>query len=54
MQEAVIYVNALPFTARRSAMLNEHDLVPGITGHKIQVLESSLKSSLHGRIQSSK
>ncbi|GMF50019.1 unnamed protein product [Phytophthora fragariaefolia] len=36
----------MPFTARRSAKLNENDLVPGITGHKIQVLESSLKSSL--------
>ncbi|CAH0486831.1 unnamed protein product [Peronospora farinosa] len=49
--EAVIYVNGLPFTARRSAMLNENDLVPGITGHKIQVLESSLKSSLQEELE---
>ncbi|KAI9913867.1 hypothetical protein PsorP6_006652 [Peronosclerospora sorghi] len=36
----------LPFTARRSARLNANDLVPGITGHKVQILESSLKQSL--------
>ncbi|CAI5721166.1 unnamed protein product [Peronospora destructor] len=50
-EEAVIYVNGMPFTARRSAMLNENDLVPGITGHKIQVLESSLKSSLQEELE---
>ncbi|KAL3670213.1 hypothetical protein V7S43_004526 [Phytophthora oleae] len=50
-EEAVIYVNGRPFTARRSAMLNENDLVPGITGHKIQVLESSLKSSLQEELK---
>ncbi|KAI9922792.1 hypothetical protein PsorP6_001819 [Peronosclerospora sorghi] len=44
--EAVIYVRGQPFTARRSARLNENDLVPGITGHKVQILESSLKKSL--------
>ncbi|KAL4155871.1 hypothetical protein PRNP1_007972 [Phytophthora ramorum] len=50
-EEAVIYVNGRPFTARRSAKLNENDLVPGITGHKIQVLESSLKSSLQEELK---
>ncbi|KAE9052072.1 hypothetical protein PR001_g840 [Phytophthora rubi] len=50
-EEAVIYVNGMPFTARRSAKLNENDLVPGITGHKIQVLESSLKSSLQEELK---
>ncbi|GMF17629.1 unnamed protein product [Phytophthora lilii] len=50
-QEAVIYVDGLPFTARCSAKLNENDLVPGITGHKIQVLESSLKSSLQEKLK---
>ncbi|KAI9915624.1 hypothetical protein PsorP6_006858 [Peronosclerospora sorghi] len=45
-EEAVIYVRGKPFTARRSARLNENDLVPGITGHKVQILESSLKQSL--------
>lgn len=47
----MIYVNGMPFTARRSAKLNENDLVPGITGHKIQVLESSLKSSLQEELK---
>ncbi|KAG7390628.1 Paladin [Phytophthora pseudosyringae] len=50
-EEAVVYVNGRPFTARRSAKLNENDLVPGITGHKIQVLESSLKSSLQEELK---
>ncbi|OWZ01872.1 Paladin [Phytophthora megakarya] len=50
-EEAVIYVKGRPFTARRSAMLNENDLVPGITGHKIQVLESSLKNSLQEELK---
>ncbi|KAI9912236.1 hypothetical protein PsorP6_008702 [Peronosclerospora sorghi] len=45
-EEAVIYVRGKPFTARRSARLNENDLMPGITGHKVQILESSLKQSL--------
>ncbi|RLN44102.1 hypothetical protein BBJ29_003775 [Phytophthora kernoviae] len=49
--EAVIYVDGQPFTARRSARLNENDLVPGITGHKIQVLESSLKNSLQEELK---
>lgn len=44
-------MNGMPFTARRSAMLNENDLVPGITGHKIQVLESSLKNSLQEELK---
>ncbi|KAG2776306.1 hypothetical protein Pcac1_g12984 [Phytophthora cactorum] len=52
-EEAVIYVNGRPFTARRSAMLNENDLVPGITGHKIQVLESSMKTSLQEELKAS-
>ncbi|RLN74048.1 hypothetical protein BBJ28_00000356 [Nothophytophthora sp. Chile5] len=47
----VIYVDGRPFTARRSAKLNENDLVPGITGHKIQVLESALKSSLQEELK---
>jgi protein-tyrosine phosphatase len=47
----VIYVDGRPFTARRSAKLNENDLVPGITGHKIQVLESSLKTSLQEELR---
>lgn len=50
-EEAVIYVDGRPFTARRSAKLNENDLVPGITGHKIQVLESSLKTSLQEELK---
>ncbi|CEG39611.1 IQ motif, EF-hand binding site [Plasmopara halstedii] len=50
-EEAVIYVNGRPFTARRSAKLNENDLVPGITGHKIQVLELSMKSSLQEELK---
>ncbi|KAG7397234.1 Paladin [Phytophthora boehmeriae] len=50
-EEAVIYVNGRPFTARRSAKLNENDLVSGITGHKIQVLESSLKNSLQEELK---
>ncbi|KAF4133495.1 Inositol hexakisphosphate [Phytophthora infestans] len=50
-EEAVIYVNGRPFTARRSAMLNENDLVPGLTGHKIQVLESSMKMSLQEELK---
>ncbi|GLD91766.1 hypothetical protein PINS_up000299 [Pythium insidiosum] len=49
-EEAVIYVDGTPFTARRSAKLNENDLVPGITGHTVQVLESSLKSSLQEQL----
>ncbi|KAG6965702.1 hypothetical protein JG688_00007088 [Phytophthora aleatoria] len=35
------------------AMLNENDLVPGITGHKIQVLESSMKTSLQEELKAS-
>ncbi|CAH0474104.1 unnamed protein product [Peronospora belbahrii] len=50
-EEAVIYVKGKPFTARHSAMLAESDLIPGITGHKIQVLESSLKSSLQEELK---
>ncbi|KAI9916840.1 hypothetical protein PsorP6_018092 [Peronosclerospora sorghi] len=43
----VVWINLRdPFTARRSAWLNENDLVPGITGHKVQILESSLKQQL--------
>lgn len=49
-QEAVIYVEGQPFTARRSAKLNENDLVPGITGHKVQVLETSMKHSLQEQL----
>ncbi|KAJ0397976.1 hypothetical protein P43SY_003884 [Pythium insidiosum] len=52
-EEAVIYVDGTPFTARRSAKLNENDLVPGITGHTVQVLESSLKSSLQEQLMCS-
>ncbi|ETL89699.1 hypothetical protein, variant 1 [Phytophthora nicotianae] len=50
-EEAVIYVNGRSFTARRSAMLNENDLVPGLTGHKIQVLETSMKLSLQEELK---
>jgi hypothetical protein len=51
-QEAVIYVDGQPFTARRSAKLNENDLVPGITGHKVQILETSMKNSLQEQLES--
>ncbi|KAF0770951.1 hypothetical protein AaE_002510 [Aphanomyces astaci] len=44
--EAVIFVDGTPFTARRSGKLNDNDLVPGMTGHNISVLELSLKNSL--------
>lgn len=49
-EEAVIYVSGDPYTARRSAKLNENDLVPGITGHTVQVLESSMKKSLQEQL----
>ncbi|DBA03299.1 TPA: hypothetical protein N0F65_011658, partial [Lagenidium giganteum] len=49
-EEAVIYVDGMPFTARRSAKLNENDLVPGITGHTVQVLETSMKNSLREQL----
>lgn len=42
----MIYVDGHSYTARRTAKLNENDLVPGITGHKVQVLETSMKNSL--------
>ncbi|OQR88957.1 paladin [Thraustotheca clavata] len=45
-EEAVIFVKGIPYTARGSAKLNENDLVPGMTGHTIQILEASLKNSL--------
>lgn len=46
----MIYVDGQSFTARRSAKLNENDLVPGITGHKVQILESSMKESLREQL----
>ncbi|TMW60709.1 hypothetical protein Poli38472_000751 [Pythium oligandrum] len=49
-EEAVIYVDGTPYTARRSAKLNENDLVPGITGHTVQVLETSMKKSLQEQL----
>jgi protein-tyrosine phosphatase len=50
-EEAVIFVDGKTYTARRSVKLNENDLVPGITGHTIQVLENSLKSSLQEQLE---
>ena len=47
----MIFVQGRPFTARSSAKLNEPDLVPGITGHTVQVLETSLKESLQGQLK---
>lgn len=47
----MIYVDGKPFTARRSAMLNENDLVPGITGHRVQILETSMKNSLQEQLE---
>lgn len=41
----------MPYTARRSAKLNENDLVPGITGHTVQVLEASMKNSLQHQLE---
>lgn len=38
------------YTARRTAKLNENDLVPGITGHKVQILETSMKNSLREQL----
>lgn len=52
-QEAVIYVDGNPFTARRIAKLNENDLVEGISAHKIQVLETSMKHSLQEQLEKS-
>lgn len=49
-EEAVIYVSGDPYTARRSAKLNENDLVPGITGHTVQVLELAMKRSLQEQL----
>ncbi|TYZ61633.1 hypothetical protein PybrP1_007433 [[Pythium] brassicae (nom. inval.)] len=49
-EEPVVYVDGQSFTARRAAKLNENDLVPGITGHKVQVLESSMKESLREQL----
>lgn len=54
MQEPVIYVDGRPYTVRRTAKLNENDLVPGITRHKVQVLETSMKSSLREQLTLSK
>ncbi|CAK4363846.1 unnamed protein product [Aphanomyces euteiches] len=45
-EEAVIFVEGIPFTARPSSKLNENDMVPDITGNSIAVLEASLKDSL--------
>ncbi|OQR87924.1 paladin-like protein [Achlya hypogyna] len=45
-EEAVVFVKGVSYTARARAKLNENDLVPGLTGHTIQVLEASLKNSL--------
>ncbi|ETW01657.1 hypothetical protein H310_06280 [Aphanomyces invadans] len=52
-EEAVIFVEGTPFTARRSGKLNDNDLVPGMTGHNITVLESTLKNSLVDQLKSS-
>jgi protein-tyrosine phosphatase len=49
-EEAVVYVDGTPFTARRSAKLNENDLVPGITGHTVHVLEAAMKQSLQEQL----
>lgn len=46
----MVYVDGQSFTARRAAKLNENDLVPGITGHKVQILESSMKESLREQL----
>ncbi|KAF0696921.1 Aste57867_12367 [Aphanomyces stellatus] len=46
MQEAVIFVDGLPYTTHRPGKSNENDLVPRMTGHSINVLEASLKNSL--------
>ncbi|KDO20602.1 hypothetical protein SPRG_12958 [Saprolegnia parasitica CBS 223.65] len=50
-EEAVLFVKGVPYTARVRAKLNENDLVPGLTGHTIQVLEASLKNSLMEQLE---
>ncbi|KAF1335323.1 Iq motif, ef-hand binding site, partial [Globisporangium splendens] len=50
-QEPVIYVEGRPYTARRTAKLNENDTVPGITGHKAQILETSMKNNLQEQLR---
>ncbi|CAK4112674.1 unnamed protein product [Aphanomyces euteiches] len=52
-EEAVVFVEGTPFTARPSGKLNENDLVPGMTDHSINVLETSLKNSLLERLAQS-
>lgn len=46
----MIYVDGHSYTARRTAKLNENDVVPGITGHKVQILETSMKNSLREQL----
>uniref|UniRef100_K3W7D3 Tyrosine specific protein phosphatases domain-containing protein n=1 Tax=Globisporangium ultimum (strain ATCC 200006 / CBS 805.95 / DAOM BR144) TaxID=431595 RepID=K3W7D3_GLOUD len=50
-EEPVIYVEGRPYTARCTAKLNENDTVPGITGHKAQILETSMKNSLQEQLR---
>ncbi|KAF0683154.1 Aste57867_24770 [Aphanomyces stellatus] len=45
-EEAVIFVDGLPYTTHRAGKSNENDLVPRMTGHSINVSEASLKNSL--------